>query len=66
GATGRDSEAKAQFDEAVRLKPDSARAHLELGQALLNEGRRDAARQEFEQTLRVDPKNATARQYLSH
>jgi hypothetical protein len=39
-------------------------AHLEHGQALLKSVQRDAARQEFEQTLRLDPANGTARQYL--
>jgi tetratricopeptide (TPR) repeat protein len=64
-ATGRNDAAETEFAETLNLKSDSARPHLELGELLLKEGKLAAAHEQFQQTLQIDPRNATARKYLS-
>ena len=66
-APGRLSEAIAQYDEAIRLRPDYADARNNLGCALEKvPGRlRDAAEQ-FDQVLRLEPNNFEARNNLGN
>jgi len=58
-----DAAAKA-LEEATRLKPDSAAAHLWLGRVYLEQGNREAASREFEAALKADPMNRQARDEL--
>jgi tetratricopeptide (TPR) repeat protein len=49
---------------AIRLKPDYAEAHLNLGVALAKQQKYDEAIVHFEAALRIDPNYATAKKYL--
>jgi hypothetical protein len=51
--------AATHFAESVRIKPDSAAAHYNLGTALLALGHRDEARLDFWKALDLDPGLAT-------
>ncbi len=62
---GRIAEAKAEFQQVVRLQPQYAMGHLNLGVALLKLNDPEGARQEFAETLRLDPANKSARTYLA-
>src|SRR5262249_31457225 len=57
-------EARAAYEETVRLAPDDSRAHLGLGLSLFELRRDDEARKEFEQTLRIDNQSAWAEYML--
>ncbi len=57
---GRIEEALAQFQEAVRLRPNLAGFHLNLGLALEKEGQTEAAFAQFQETVRLDPNDADA------
>ena len=48
-AVNRDTEAEAAFRKALELDPDGASWHQALGQALLLQGKTDAALQEMQQ-----------------
>ena len=50
--------------EAVRLKPDFAIAHFNLGCALVEQGQRDEAAQHLREALRLKPNYAEARKKL--
>jgi Tfp pilus assembly protein PilF len=52
--------ARAEFAEALRLKPAYAEAHYNLALALQQEGKEDAARAEFAKAYEIAPelKNA--------
>ena len=63
-AAGRRSEAAAEFETAIRLRPDDVTGHLKLGETLVQMGEVQAAREEFAEALRLDPKSLPARQYL--
>jgi Flp pilus assembly protein TadD len=65
GMHGRLEEAKAEFQQVVRLRPQFALGHLNLGVALLKLNDAEAARQQFAETLRLDPANQIAQSYLS-
>ena len=52
---GRTSEAIAQYQEALRLKPDYAEAHNNLGSALADAGRAPEAIAQYEAALRLKP-----------
>ena len=65
GLHGRIEEAKAEFQEVVRLHPQYAMGHLNLGVALLKLNDAAGARQQFAETLRLDPANKSARVYLA-
>jgi Flp pilus assembly protein TadD len=63
-ATGKLGEATAHFQEAVRLQPDSASAHLNLGRARAAQGKFDEAIRHYNEALRLRPDSAQARQEL--
>lgn len=52
---GKIADAKAQFEAAVKAKPDYAEAHYWLGMANLNEGKMPEAATGFEQYLKLAP-----------
>ena len=49
------AEARAQLTEAIRLKPDLAKAHAVLGKLLLQEGQAGPAVAQLQLALRYDP-----------
>jgi protein O-mannosyl-transferase len=61
---GRLDEAIAQCREALRLDPNIAETHNNLGQALALQGRRDEAIVEYREALRLDPHHDEARRLL--
>jgi len=65
GAHGRFAEAKAEFQQVVRLQPQFANGHLNLGLALLKLNDPEGARREFAETLRLDPADKLARSCLA-
>jgi len=58
---GRADEAIAHFTEALRIDPDSATAHYNLGVVLAGRGEHEQA---IVQTLRIDPAHPDARRKL--
>jgi tetratricopeptide (TPR) repeat protein len=52
-------EAIAQYKEALRLNPDSVKAHNNLGNALNLLGRTPEAIVQYEEALRLSPHDAT-------
>ena len=54
----------AQFEEALRLKPDYGEAHNDLGTALASAGRISEAIAQFEETVRLEPDYVVARNNL--
>jgi Flp pilus assembly protein TadD len=65
GMHGQIAEAKAEFQQVVRLRPQFAMGHLNLGVALLKLSDPEGARGQFAETLRLDPSNKSARGYLA-
>jgi tetratricopeptide (TPR) repeat protein len=65
GRAGKQLEAMSAFEEAVRLDPHSAEAHLSLGKTELALGRVSDAIAELEEVLRLSPGNMQARRLLS-
>ena len=64
-AMGRPQGAAAYFEQALRIKPDYARAHDYLGCALLyNPSRRSEAIAQFQAALQIDPDSAEAHNNL--
>ena len=57
GQTERDQEALAEFAQAVKLQPDMARAHRNLGMAYFNLNRLEEARKALQEAAALDPKN---------
>jgi len=57
---GRVQEAIGHFEQALRIKPDSAEAHYNLGNALGQAGRVQEAIGHYEQALRIRPDYAEA------
>jgi tetratricopeptide (TPR) repeat protein len=57
---GRAAEAVPRYEEALRLRPGFAQAHVNLGGDLAVAGRRRDARWHFEEALRLDPDSAEA------
>ena len=53
-----------EYQETVRLNPQHAVAHVNLGVMLVRQNRTDEAIQQFEIALSVEPTNAAARDYL--
>ncbi|MGD1020931.1 MAG: tetratricopeptide repeat protein [Verrucomicrobiia bacterium] len=63
---GRVSDAIGQYDQALRLDPESPEAQYGLALALEQAGRNDEAIAHFEQALRLKPDNAEAHANLGH
>jgi serine/threonine-protein kinase len=70
-ARGRGQEARAVLDaavdayrDAIRQNPDSAQAHIVLGNVLREQERVEEAIQEFREALRLSPTSATAHNSL--
>ena len=57
-------EARTQFVEVIRYRPDFAMAHLNLGLMLAKQEKLEQALAEFRITLQLDPTNQLAQQYL--
>jgi Tfp pilus assembly protein PilF len=60
GEKGQTDEAIRQFQEAVRLRPDYAKARINLGVALGQRNRTDEAIRQFQEVLRLQPDYADA------
>ena len=56
--------AMAEFREALRLKPDSAEAHSNLGKTLVDQGKLDEAIAEYRSAMRLKPDFALAHSNL--
>lgn len=52
---GRTADALPLLEKAVKAKPDSARAHTELGKALLDAGKTEAAAKSLQRAVTLDP-----------
>ncbi len=57
-------EAVAAFQRAVKVRPDFAEAHSNLGYSLRNTGRIDQAIAAYREAIRLKPDLAEAREYL--
>ena len=57
-------EALRELQEAVKVDPGSSTAHLELGQAYAESGRRAEAVQKYQAAVNADAKNLTAQLHL--
>jgi tetratricopeptide (TPR) repeat protein len=62
---GKPEQAAAAFEEAIRLNPASAEAHLGLGKTELTMGRVPDAIGQLQETLRLNPGNVQAQRLLS-
>jgi predicted Zn-dependent protease len=58
-------EAKAEFQQVVRLQPQYAMGHLNLGIAFLKLNDPQSARRQFAETLRLDPSNKLAQECVA-
>jgi tetratricopeptide (TPR) repeat protein len=63
--SGKREEAIAAFQDALKLDPNNAEAHLSLGKTEMSLGRLDAAITELQEALRLRPNNDQARRLLS-
>jgi protein O-mannosyl-transferase len=59
-------EAIAQFESALRIDPDSARAHANLGRTLARQSRYGPAEEHLRRALAIDPNMASAHFDLAH
>ncbi len=62
---GKVDEAIAEWQEALRLAPEAARAHHLLGLAFRDQKDHTQAAAAFQQALRIEPDNATAHVHLA-
>ena len=53
-----------QFEQAIRIDPENADLHNDLGIALAIQGNLVEAARHFEQAIRINPQHADARQNL--
>jgi tetratricopeptide (TPR) repeat protein len=58
------SEAAAEYAKAIRVKPDYADAHNNLGVVLQRQNRFDEAVAHFTEALRINPNDLRARENL--
>ena len=58
--SGRTDEAISYYDRALKIKPDYAEAHLNLGVALAGCGRIDEAIAHYRKALEIEPNNSVA------
>jgi Flp pilus assembly protein TadD len=63
--SGKPDEAIAAFQDALKLDPSYAEAHLSLGKTEMSLGRLDAAITELQEALRLTPNDDQARRLLS-
>jgi Tfp pilus assembly protein PilF len=63
---GRLGEAAAQYEADLRLEPNAADVHNNLGGLLAEAGRLPEAEAQFGEALRLNPDYAEARQNLEH
>ncbi|HSY30570.1 MAG TPA: tetratricopeptide repeat protein [Verrucomicrobiae bacterium] len=63
--SGKREEAIAAFQDALKLDPSNAEAHLSLGKTEMSLGRLDAAITELHEALRLSPNNEQTRRLLS-
>jgi superkiller protein 3 len=63
--SGKPEEAITAFQDALKLDPSNAEAHLSLGKTEMSSGRLDAAITELQEALRLSPNNDQARRLLS-
>jgi tetratricopeptide (TPR) repeat protein len=61
---GKADAATPHFEEVARLRPDSARAHQNLGANYLRAGRTEAALEEFQRAVELEPSNPTVQYNL--
>lgn len=59
---GKIADAKAKFEESIKLNPNLAEAHFQLGMALLNEGKLPDAVSSFETYVKLAPEGQYAAQ----
>jgi tetratricopeptide (TPR) repeat protein len=64
GQLGRDEEAASEFQEALRLQPDFADAHRNLGFLLWTEHKLEAAQTALSRALEISPEDSFAHYYL--
>jgi tetratricopeptide (TPR) repeat protein len=64
GFDGQAAEARKELEQVTRMRPEYAPAHLNLGVALEQLGQTQDALTQFEETLRLEPDNKLAAQYL--
>ncbi len=63
--TGKREEAIEHYQQALRIKPDFAEAHVDLGMALAQTGKIEEAIAHFEQALELRPDYAPAKNALT-
>ncbi len=63
--SGKPQEAIAAFQDALKLDPNTAEAHLALGKTEMTSGHLDTAISELQEVLRLSPNNDQARRLLS-
>jgi len=59
------AEAKAEFENALRLNPDNSKAHGNLGLILAEQGNWDQAESHFRSALRINPDDSLAQESLN-
>jgi Flp pilus assembly protein TadD len=65
GLLGKFPEAAAEFEQVVRLRPDYAEGHLNLGIALARQGSMSEALAHLQTALRLEPGNGKAREFIT-
>jgi len=63
--SGKSEEAITAFQDALKLDPNNAEAHLSLGKTEMSAGRLNVAITELQEALRLSPNNDQARRLLS-
>ena len=61
---GRLKEARAQYEESIRLIPDNAEGHCAYGKFLMRQGEPEQAAVHFQQALRIRPDDSAAQSGL--